>query len=192
MNPWRKSFGIWVPDRRISDTRGMVGIGIPTIGAVAASRRRTSGGTPTWYDAIDPASTDTTSGLYSYAIAQTIIAGQSGNCTKLRAYIRYSNGSTIKLALFNSSFALIASAESGNLGGAESFWSELAVTSVAVTSAATYYIAYISPATQNRYLASQPSGTSYFEATTTYATFPPNTYSGSAYTAKMAVGMYIE
>jgi hypothetical protein len=44
MNPWRKSFGIWVPDRKLTDTRGMVGIGIPQIGAVAGSRRRTSGG----------------------------------------------------------------------------------------------------------------------------------------------------
>jgi hypothetical protein len=40
MPPYRKSFGIWVPDRSIRDNRGFISPGI--IGAVAGSRRRTA------------------------------------------------------------------------------------------------------------------------------------------------------
>lgn len=39
MKPWRKSFGIWVPDRALRDNRGFISPGI--IGAVAGARRRT-------------------------------------------------------------------------------------------------------------------------------------------------------
>ena len=41
MNPWRKSFGIWVPNRSLRDNRGFISPG--TIGAVAGSRRRVAG-----------------------------------------------------------------------------------------------------------------------------------------------------
>lgn len=43
MKPCRKSFGIWVPDKSLSDNRGFISPGV--VGAVAGSRRRTSGAT---------------------------------------------------------------------------------------------------------------------------------------------------
>jgi hypothetical protein len=39
MKPWRKSFGIWVPDKRLADNRGFINPGV--VGAVAGARRRT-------------------------------------------------------------------------------------------------------------------------------------------------------
>lgn len=39
MKPYRKSFGIWVPDRSLSDNRGFISPVV--VGAVAGSRRRT-------------------------------------------------------------------------------------------------------------------------------------------------------
>jgi hypothetical protein len=41
MTPYRKSFGIWVPDRSLRDNRGFISPGV--IGAVAGARRRTGG-----------------------------------------------------------------------------------------------------------------------------------------------------
>jgi hypothetical protein len=38
MKPYRKSFGIWVPDRSLTDNRGFISPGV--VGAVAGSRRR--------------------------------------------------------------------------------------------------------------------------------------------------------
>lgn len=38
MKPWRKQFGIWVPDRSLSDKRGFINAG--AVGAIAGSRRR--------------------------------------------------------------------------------------------------------------------------------------------------------
>jgi hypothetical protein len=59
MNPYRKSFGIWVPDKRLTDNRGFISPG--TIGAVAGSRRRTAAGPQTASDNFD-----------SYADASTL------------------------------------------------------------------------------------------------------------------------
>jgi large repetitive protein len=42
MKPWRKSFGIWVRDRSLTDNRGFISPGV--IGAVAGARRRSGGG----------------------------------------------------------------------------------------------------------------------------------------------------
>lgn len=42
MKPYRKSLGIWGPDKRLTDNRGFISPGI--VGAVAGSRRRTGGG----------------------------------------------------------------------------------------------------------------------------------------------------
>lgn len=42
MKPWRKQFGIWVPDRSLTDNRGFISPAI--VGAVAGSRRRSTGG----------------------------------------------------------------------------------------------------------------------------------------------------
>jgi hypothetical protein len=39
--PWKKNFGLWMPDKDIRDTRGFISPGV--IGAVAGARRRTAG-----------------------------------------------------------------------------------------------------------------------------------------------------
>lgn len=44
MKPWRRQFGIWVPDRSLSDERGFISAG--AVGAIAGSRRRVGGSAP--------------------------------------------------------------------------------------------------------------------------------------------------
>lgn len=43
MKPWRKQFGLWVPNRSLADNRGFISPAI--VGAVAGSRRRTAAST---------------------------------------------------------------------------------------------------------------------------------------------------
>lgn len=68
MKPWRKQFGIWVPDRSLSDDRGFINAG--AIGAIAGSRRRTSA-------SYDPA-TDS-SVVYWYKADGTLYTTDSGS-----------------------------------------------------------------------------------------------------------------
>ena len=162
---------------------------------VILKRAVTVSSSAVWYDAISPGSTDTTNSLNDASQAQPVIAGQSGNCTKLRIYLAFGNGAPLKMALYNSSFALLRSNTIADVGSVSDVWVEVTITSQAVTSGNTYWIASMStasPKVQGRYLSGQPAGTSRIEFGTTYAAFPPDPFPAGDWTVTQCVGMYIE
>lgn len=80
MKPWRKQFGIWVPNRSLRDERGFISPSI--IGAVAGSRRRAAAAAPEWggettlfYD-LDTESRGTT--VITLSAGQSVPAGAFG------------------------------------------------------------------------------------------------------------------
>jgi hypothetical protein len=71
MNPYRKSFGVWVPDKRLTDNRGFISPG--TIGAVAGSRRRSVN--------LDPALPSVTGTCVWWLKGNTLTSGSIGTWT---------------------------------------------------------------------------------------------------------------
>lgn len=151
-----------------------------------------AGGAPTWYDAIAPGSTDTTNPFNIYQQAQPVVAGQSGNCTKLRIRAAFGNSDAAKMALYDSSLNLLSNGLNSNVGAVSDAWCEVNITSQAVTNGLTYWIGSMCASTfQGRYLSGQPSGTSRIEFGGAYASFPPNPFPAGAWTVTQCVGMYI-
>jgi len=105
-------------------------------------------------------------------LAQDIEAGESGNCTRLRMYCSsYTGAATIKLALYNSSLALLGSGSVAPSG--TGFWYVTLGAPVAVTSGQTYWVAIESSSNgvQLGTLSGQPNGTSRYKLLA-YASFP--------------------
>lgn len=157
----------------------------------------TSGSSPAWYDSIAPGSTDTDNTLNTFGQLDSVVAGQSGNCTKLRFRCADTTDGTgnLKLGLFDASKNLLAQGSVANPGaGQTNIWIEVTITSTAVTNGNTYWIGSIASnaALKGRTLVAQPSGTSDIDFSTSYASSFTNPFSGAANTYQSSVGMYIE
>jgi hypothetical protein len=154
------------------------------------------GGSPAWVDSVAVGSL--TAG---YAPAPDVVIGssalvadQSGNVTKLRAYNYSGTATTLKIALYDASFNLIVGANW--TGSAGVGWVEVSVTPSAVTASTSYRIFAVSGLTDFTfgYQASQPADSGRFEgAVYHYTTWgPPNPISVASDTSRWALGMYIE
>ena len=151
----------------------------------------------TWYDSIDPASTNTDDSFSFASKLQPIVAGSTGNCTKLRVYIGFYNFAfDIKVALYDNSNNLLSTGTLTSQTSANNTWFEVPITSVAVTNGTTYRVAEMhdnAAGFQGRYLSGQPANSSFIDFATSYSSFPLDPFpAGGGVTLTYAYGMFIE
>lgn len=159
--------------------------------SVVARKRAGGGGSPEWYDAIAPGSTNANDALTGYPKIQLVTAGQSGDCTKVRIYIvELVFGGDAKGALYDASRNRLSTGAGVALAVG---WNEIPITPVAVTGSTNYYVGFVetnNTAGQVRYLNS--SGNSHADFGGTYAGGMPDPFPDAQLSYTYAAGMYIE
>lgn len=163
-----------------------------------ARGRVSGGGVPTWYDSIDPVTTNGNEPFPgSFAKAGPIVAGQAGDVTKIRVFIAFFNlACTVKAALFDASFNLLTSGSQAFGSGSSDSWLEIPVTPYAISNGANVIAGWFESSTvsvQARQLDGQASGSGFYDFSTSYAAFPANPETDyGAVTVAFPVGIFIE
>ena len=150
-----------------------------------------------WQDVIAQGSTDSDNGANSSInIACKITAGSTGNCTKLRIYVGtgFVSSTDVKMALYTEDGATALSWGTGTVTAGNGY-TEVNITSQAVTSGTVYYIVF-QPASGNagnwRYKGGFTSGDTRYGGVS-YASFPVVPLdAASNLDWHLAVGMWIE
>ncbi len=142
---------------------------------------------PTWTDSIAGASTNTDD-PFGVPYLQPIVCGTTGNCTKLRFWLRtFSFADDVKMALYNSSGVLLGEGLGVAVGTASGQWVEITLdTPVAVTASTTYKVGYFANAVSSTKIGYSNAGASGAGSGnldfngTTYAAFPVDPWGGDA------------
>lgn len=144
MKSWRKQFGIWVPDRKLSDERGFINPGV--VGAIAGNRRRSSGGgsVNVGNESI-MGSSGALSQNYMHFVAK-FTAPQTGTITKIFMYSSNSASTAdTKIGLYTDSGGVPNVPVSGSpvtfsdIGTWSLEWHEFSPVSLSVTSGSVYW-----------------------------------------------------
>lgn len=154
------------------------------------------GGAATWYDFEISANGDTAAGFNSGMHWCSKAPGQSGNCTKLRVYIKNRGGACdVKMALYTEAGALISGANgTASTVGGDQYLEVTLGTPAAVVNGTTYKIGWECENTNidGWYKNGTANGLSF--AAQDYSTFPPANLGTDLgpFNQGWVVGMYVE
>lgn len=149
--------------------------------------------TPVWSDATDGVLTDSRE-QFGAAMRQSLTCGTTGSCVKLRMWCKVWNAATdVKMGLYDSSNNLLGSGIATAVTTTSESWIEVTLSApVSVTASTTYKIGVMPNPTASKIQVGYDAGagTCLYDFSTTYASFPPNPYSGAdSFSATVAVGM---
>lgn len=161
----------------------------------AAAATGGGGGSPTWYDVETVANGNTAAGFSSGMHWASVTPSISGNCTKIRVYIKsFGGASDVKAALYNNAGALISGANGTASAVGADQWLEITLgTPTAVVASTAYKIGWQAQNTNVEGWNLAGSGALSF-GSQDYATFPPaNTPTDlGPFTQNWCVSIYVE
>lgn len=154
--------------------------------------------TPAWvYNITTGAASSGESTETSFSYAASVVADQTGSCTKVSVRFVYQNfgSTTLKVALLNNSGTVLKSGSFVTSG----FQSDVDIavdlsSAQAVTSGTTYIVAFAVSTSTFGTIAYQSAGAApgNVDYSNGYSTFPLSSYSYTDTAAKYRVGLYIE
>lgn len=149
-----------------------------------------AGGGAAWVD-IQTTFNASDTGVVTTVMVWQDVTLPTGNATKLRAYVRgYNYAGELRLGLYSNAGTKLQEAVTATIGATG--YVEVAITPQAVTSG-TYKVAYISQDNNSVDIGYDNStGTAYYDASQTGGNLPGTLPSGTGFTGKTGLGVYVE